>query len=122
MCSDGMNCEVCGKPNAQKHHIVFKSQGGFNIDLNYVYLCEEHHRGENSPHGNAECDLRLKRRMQERLYKLFADRRTYRIDEIAELVGYDRKRLKKRFCGVPNHCGEYETEDIVKKFMGGEIY
>lgn len=43
-------CEVpgCGKPG-QRHHIVFRSQGGLDIPVNYKYLCPEHHTGNESP-------------------------------------------------------------------------
>ena len=43
-------CEVkgCNQPG-QRHHIVFRSQGGLDFKLNYKYLCPEHHTGNESP-------------------------------------------------------------------------
>ena len=39
-------CEVpgCNLPG-QRHHIVFRSQGGLDIPMNFKYLCPEHHTG-----------------------------------------------------------------------------
>lgn len=117
-----MYCQKCGRPNAEKHHIVFKSQGGLDIKVNYKWLCYECHRGNNGPHLNRERDLELKREEQERLFLLFKEEERYQIKEIAEKIGYDRKRLEKRFEKVRNCCGEYEAEDIVRRLMGGKIY
>jgi hypothetical protein len=43
---DTMNfCEVCGKPYAQKHHIVSRRVAGKFKDIveNIIYLCADHH-------------------------------------------------------------------------------
>ena len=47
------SCEVpgCNLPG-QRHHIVFRSQGGLDIPMNFKYLCPEHHTGKNNPHGS----------------------------------------------------------------------
>lgn len=117
-----MYCQVCGRPHAEKHHIVFKSQGGLDIKINYKWLCYEHHRGNDGPHMNHSTDMRYKCELQERLFEVLAKKEEYQIKEVAALIGYDKNRLEKKFRDVENHCGEYKTEDIVRKLMGGKIY
>ena len=55
-------CMVCGKPNAECHHVFFGTYKKKMSDKYkmYVPLCAEHHRGNNSPHMNREIDLALK--------------------------------------------------------------
>ena len=66
-----MYCEICGKEPAERHHIVFKSQGGLDIDVNFIYLCPEHHRGPEGPHMCKKTDLMYKQIEQEKLFKMF---------------------------------------------------
>lgn len=114
-------CEVCGAPG-QRHHIVFRSHGGLDIDVNYAYLCAWHHtQGPDAPHRNRETDLRLKLRMQRNLENMFW-RETYRIAEIAEIIGTGRRTLARRMRAVPNVQGNYKREDIIKFLMGGKLY
>ena len=115
-------CEECGKYYAEKHHIVFRSQGGLDIEVNYKYLCSEHHRGKDSPHMKKTINEKYKKEMQNKLFEMFGKKDTYQVKEIAEIIGYDRKRLEKKFDKVKNHCGEYAVEDIIRKLMGGKIY
>lgn len=114
-------CEICGRPG-QCHHIVFKSQGGMNIELNYAWLCNEHHtQGEGAVHRCRSFDLLLKIRVQRRLESLFREPE-YGIPEVAKLVGCDRRRLAMRMRKVPKKCGKYMREDIIRFFMGGKLY
>lgn len=114
-------CEVCGAPG-ERHHIVFRSHGGLNIDVNYAYLCTWHHtQGPDAPHRNHWRDLLLKLRMQRDLENmLWAE--TYRVEEIAEIIGIDRRSLEKKMRRVPNEQGNYKREDIIKFLMGGKLY
>lgn len=116
-------CEVEGcKCIGQRHHIVFRSQGGLDIELNYKYLCAEHHNmGNSSPHMSREIDVGYKIELQRKFYKLFHEAR-YTIGEIAELLGCQQKILEKRFKAVPNHAGMYEKEDVIRALMGGKLY
>lgn len=115
-------CEICGRPG-QRHHIVFRSHGGLNIELNFAYLCADHHTGPQGVHNNRDMDLRLKIRMQRKLEQLFSGD-GYQIGDIARMVGYDRRRLEKRIraAAVPDHLGEYARWDIIRFFMGGKLY
>ena len=114
-------CEVCGAPG-ERHHIVFRSHGGLNIDVNYAYLCAWHHtQGPDAPHRNHWRDLLLKLRMQRDLENmLWAE--TYRAEEIAEIIGIGRRSLEKKMRRVPNEQGNYKREDIIKFLMGGKLY
>lgn len=114
-------CEVCGEPG-ERHHIVFRSHGGLNIDVNYAYLCTWHHtQGPDAPHRNRATDLRLKLRMQRDLENMLW-RETYRIAEIAEIIGTGRRTLARRMRAVPNVQGNYKREEIIKYLMGGKLY
>lgn len=114
-------CEVCGAPG-ERHHIVFRSHGGLNINVNYAYLCTWHHtQGPDAPHRNHWRDLLLKLRMQRDLENmLWAE--TYRVEEIAEIIGIGRRSLEKKMRRVPNEQGNYKREDIIKFLMGGKLY
>lgn len=114
-------CEICGAPG-QRHHIVFRSHGGLDIDVNYAWLCAWHHtQGPDAPHRNRETDLRLKLRMQRNLENMFwAD--TYRISEIAKIIGMGKRALARRMRAVPESMGNYQRSEIIKFIMGGKLY
>ena len=66
-------CEVlgCNLPG-QRHHIVFRSQGGLDIPINFKYLCPEHHTGKNSTRqqsGRSEIQSRGARKVIFNLYR-----------------------------------------------------
>ena len=42
-------CIICGNPNAVRHHVIFRSRGGNDSELNIVLLCTKHHH---SAHRN----------------------------------------------------------------------
>lgn len=116
------SCEVpgCNLPG-QRHHIVFRSQGGLDIPMNFKYLCPKHHTGKNSPHGSRAVDLKYKAEEQGKLFAIFTEE-TYTIKQITKLIGYDKKRLEKRFAKVRSCAGSYEREDIIRALMGGKLY
>lgn len=62
-------CEICNA-EADIHHIVHRSEGGFDIELNYKYLCPSHHRGKYGPHQSKEVDYRYKLDLQNKLYDM----------------------------------------------------
>lgn len=37
-------CAICGRPDVQHHHIIFRSAGGEDRLENLIALCPEHHR------------------------------------------------------------------------------
>ena len=105
----------------QKHHIVFRSQGGLDFDLNYAYLTVEQHTGSSGVHNCREYDLRLKRELQDKLFQIFS-KRTYSLEEIINLLKLKRKQAEKAFKRVAYTGAGYASEDIVKRLMGGKFY
>lgn len=107
---------------AHRHHIVFRSKGGLDNDLNYKDLCVEHHEtGKDAPHRNRVVDVMYKQELQKKYYELFNDE-TYTVEEIAELIGLSLKKTTQAFLKVNNIAGRYEREDIIRRLMGGRLY
>ncbi len=104
-----------------KHHIVFRSQGGLDFELNYKYLTLEEHEGNNGPHLNRKIDLIYKKEMQDRLCRVFKNTE-YSNKEIASVLGKSTKYIEKHFKRVPSAAGLYQREDIIRKLMGGKLY
>lgn len=113
-------CEVCGK-RAEIHHIVNRCQGGIDFDLNYKYLCSEHHRGENSPHKNWKIDLQYKLEMQENLWEILL-KDFYSLEELSHILNLNKNKTKKIMRHSKVYKEGYRKEDIVYKLMGNEIY
>lgn len=40
---DSGRCVLCGNPQVEMHHIIFRSHGGINDRRNLVALCKKHH-------------------------------------------------------------------------------
>lgn len=105
----------------QKHHIVFKSQGGLDFELNFAYLTVEEHIGSRGVHNNIEYDLLLKRDLEAKLFQIFT-KDTYTLDEIIGLLKLKRKQAEKAFKRVAYTGAGYKSEDIIKRLMGGRFY
>lgn len=62
---DDRACLVCGSEVTEEHHIFFganrKQSERWGLK---VYLCPEHHRGQNGVHHNRAFDLELKKQAQ----------------------------------------------------------
>ena len=106
-----------------RHHIIFRSHGGLNIEMNYLYLCPEHHNmSKNSIHRNRAMDLKYKRELQERYFEVFSEDK-YNIKEIARILKTTTERIEKRFKKVQTDPDGYMAkEDIIRKLMGGRLY
>jgi hypothetical protein len=104
-----------------KHHIIFRSQGGLDFDLNLIELSYENHEGNNGPHLNRSVDLVLKRDLQNKLQKLFNED-VYSIAEISKLLGKSKRYFEKHFKRVHSVGGLYKREDIIFKLMGRQLY
>lgn len=86
-------CEICNK-KADIHHIIHRSEGGLDIELNYKYLCEEHHRGKNGPHHSIETDIKYKIELQNNLYEIL-QKPFYSLKEIGTLLNVSLNVLKR---------------------------
>lgn len=104
-----------------KHHVVFRSQGGLDFELNYKYLSLEAHEGSAGPHLNRKVDLIYKKELQDKLENVFTEE-IYTIEEIAKLLGRTKKYFEKHFKRVAQEAGAYRREDIIRKLMGGKLY
>lgn len=105
----------------EKHHIVFKSQGGLDFELNYKYLSSEDHRGNYGPHLNRETDLRYKIELESTLrMKLFDD--YYTVEELIEILGLNSRQANKAFNKITKYRKGMKREDIIRRLMGGKLY
>ncbi|MGY0372035.1 HNH endonuclease [Clostridium sp. JNZ J1-5] len=113
-------CIICGEPG-ERHHIVYKNQGGFDIPINYIYLCHYHHREENGPHKNRKIDLYYKMNMQNQIMNTL-NKNYYNIEEIAKIFSFNPVQAKVLAGQVNKYKLGYKKLDIVKRIMGGKIY
>lgn len=113
-------CEVCGK-EADKHHIVYRSQGGIDFPINFKYLCPEHHRGKNGPHKNRQLDLKYKLELQEKLEKILL-KEFYTIDELVTLLKINKGMLKRLLKEYKLYKEGYKKSDIIYRLMGRKLY
>ena len=115
-----LRCEVCGK-QADKHHIVYRCQGGVGFPLNFRYLCSEHHRGKNGPHKNRKLDLEYKLQMQSELEELLF-KEYYIIDELVDLLEINKGMLKRLLKEYRLYKEGYKKSDIIYRLMGKKRY
>lgn len=105
----------------EKHHIVFRSQGGLDFELNYKYLTSEEHRGDKGPHKCRETDLKYKKELQDTLFEILEDD-FYTIYDVVDLLGLDKKQAEKAFRKLPYSQKGIKKEDIIRRLMGGKLY
>lgn len=115
-----LKCEVCGKP-ADKHHIVYKSQGGIEFQLNFRYLCSCHHRGDAGPHKNRKLDLEYKLNMQSQLEKILI-KEFYHIEELEALLNLNKGVIKRILKKYKLNDNGYKKSDIIFRLMGLKKY
>ena len=113
-------CEICGK-EADIHHIVHRSNGGLDFDLNYKYLCPQHHRGKDGPHRDKFVDLKYKLEMQNKLTALFT-KRYYSLDDLYKLLSINRNSLKRLTKKLKLYKEGYLSKDVIFELMGRQIY
>lgn len=115
-----LKCEICGKP-ADKHHIVYRSQGGIEFPLNFRYLCSEHHRGNSGPHKNRRLDLEYKFDMQRKLEDILI-KEFYSIEELVPLLNINKGMLKRLFKEYKMYDRGFRKADIIFRLMGRKKY
>ena len=113
-------CEVCGKP-ADKHHIVYKSQGGIEFPLNFRYLCTLHHRGSYGPHKNRRLDLEYKLNMQRNLEDILIEE-AYHIEELVPLLKINKGMIIRLFKQYDQNGKGFKKSDIIFRLMGRKKY
>lgn len=115
------DCEKCGGSNAEKHHIIFKSQGGKDFKLNYKYLCYIDHKGNDGPHRNRETDLKYKKELQIRLQTLLT-RDYYTLEELIKLLEISKAQAKKTFKHLKQSKEGYARLEIIFRLLGERFY
>jgi hypothetical protein len=106
---------------SHKHHIVFRSQGGLDVEDNLIDLSFKQHEGNDGPHLSREADLKLKTDLQSYYYERFPNEE-YTISEIAIILRKSERYIEKHFRKVKNFAGIYKREDIIRKLMGDKLY
>jgi hypothetical protein len=119
--SDYKCCEVCGKNVVERHHIIFRSQGGLDFPLNYKYLCLEHHKENKGPHRNKKIDLEYKLELQVKL-KNILDKDYYTENELIKILELNRTQAHKICRKFPLYKEGYKKEDIIRRLLGGKVY
>ena len=115
-----LKCEVCGNP-ADKHHIVYKSQGGIEFPLNFRYLCSQHHRGKIGPHKNRILDLEYKLDMQSKLENVLI-KEVYLIEELEPLLNINKGMINRLFKECKLDDKGFKRADIIFRLMGRKKY
>lgn len=106
---------------ADRHHIVFRSEGGLDFPLNIKYLCDEHHRGINGPHRNRKVDIMYKLELQCSLNRILI-KDYYGILELSSLIGINKRLLRRILSQYKMYKEGYKKFDIICRLMGGKIY
>ncbi|WML35369.1 hypothetical protein [Clostridium sp. OS1-26] len=116
-------CEECNKNITELHHIVFRGQASYmaNIKINFMYLCPDHHRGNDSPHMNKEIDFKYKYELQTKLFGMF-NKPYYTEKEIKDLLETTSSEVRKIVKKLKLYKEGYERVDLVARLMGGRIY
>ena len=104
----------------ERHHIVFKSQGGLDFDINFVYLEAERHRGNLGPHLCEKTDTILKKQMEINLREILT-KRYYYIEELIEVLGLNSEQANKAFKKVKYDGNGIAREDVLRRLMGGKL-
>jgi len=120
------DCEICSKLGiyvpGERHHCIFKSQRkGLEAEWNYKYLCDAHHRGNESPHLNKSIDLEYKRGVQqylsETLYKDY-----YTVSKLMEVLDLNYKTVMKLVKTLEHHKNGFDKTQVIRQILGGRNY
>ena len=105
----------------EKHHIIFKSQGGLDFPLNFKYLSAIDHRGNESPHMNRSVDLEYKQQLERDLRNALIDA-CYTIEEAIQILELKPKQAYKAFKRVRDIGEGMDREDIIFRLLGNRFY
>lgn len=113
-------CEICNE-KADIHHIVHRHKGGLDIEINYKYLCENHHHGKEGPHHCLEVDLLYKIALQEKLGSILL-KEYYPYKEIVHILNISLNIMKRITKNMNLYKEGYSKKDIILYLMGGTLY
>lgn len=113
-------CEICNEP-ADIHHIIHRSEGGFDININYMYLCNKHHRGKDGPHQCLEKDIYYKIQLQKKLYELL-NKRHYSSKELCSILDASKNTIKRITKNLKLFKEGYKTDHIIFSLLGNAYY
>lgn len=113
-------CEICNE-KADIHHIIHRSEGGFDIEINYKYLCPKHHRGKNGPHRSLETDIKYKIELQDNLYNIL-NKEYYTSKELGSILNIPLNTLKRITKNIKLYKEGYKKDDIILTLMGNKLY
>lgn len=119
-----MNCEVCGSPYAEKHHIIFRSQAKYleNVPINFKYLCPEHHRGNYSPHMCRKMDKQYKQDYQEKIIKLISYNEFYTEEQIKHKLDISNNDVKRIVKKLNRRKEGYWGNELIIRLLGYKLY
>ncbi|WP_297630853.1 HNH endonuclease signature motif containing protein [uncultured Clostridium sp.] len=113
-------CQICNKP-ADIHHIVHRSEGGFDIEINYMYLCQKHHRGKLGPHQNLTKDIEYKIELQKSLYNLLT-KKFYSSRDLGIILNAPKNTIKRITKHLKLYKEGFKTDHIIFSIMGNAYY
>ena len=122
-----MYCEECLKESIYKrgqlHHIIHRSSSSVmkNININFKYLCLEHHTGSKGVHHNSEKDRQYKEELQLKLQLLF-NKEFYDFKEIKELLDCSDNSVKAITKTLVRKKDGYRAEDLIRRMLGDRLY
>lgn len=117
-------CIICGKPNSENHHIVFRGQCKplEHCKKNQVYLCYNHHRGTYGVHGKYghELDMKLKLDFQNWLEETFCQER-YTLEEVRKKLDISQNAIRSLSKLMQIDRGMFTRQAIIRTCMGGKL-
>ena len=115
-------CEICGKPYAETHRIIFRSEVKAleHCNLNLVNLCIEHHKGTYGPHGSKGAALNRKLKLEfQNTLELLWDKQYLTREEINQVLQISDKALNRLLKTLSLQKGKYVREEVMRACMGG---
>ncbi len=112
-------CIICGE-QGDKHHIIHKDEGGLDYPLNYIYLCEKHHRGPHGPHEDEELDAKYKKMLLLTLKKTFS-KEYYKVQEIKENIRIPNNLLRTMTKNLKHHKEGFRQMDLIDFLTSGYL-
>lgn len=117
-------CKICGNPYVELHHVIYRSENKNleNCKLNFVYLCQEHHRGTFGVHGSkgAELNRKLKLEFQNKLEILW-DKQYLTREDIKEVLQINDKALNRLLKTLSLQKDKYVREEVIRACMSGKM-